>query len=415
MLGMTVSTALAIMGFTSWNQERLSIELFAISLFGTLSFLTGCILVKLTSNNHSSKSRRQDFFNIKVPAFIYIAFCAIIVIAMIIRTNETYQLAIEMGIDTSDFQSMIKNVRQETAIIFASDAIQLGVGYSSLNGFFTKLSNAIAYALIPFLCKWSIDRDKRAIWPYAVVVFYLIYCLSSGGRTGLFMYLMAVAVGICYFLSARIANDKKFAHKFVVVILVLCFLGAGFFFALSYLVGRGAESNFLEYISFYFGGGLPSFQKILGNSFEGVRHIGELTFYNIYAIFYKFGLLDMPESYSISWVNLGGHNSNIFGPFARYYFDFGIVGVGLLSCLAGAIYMLVYVSSKNKNPWSMAIYCYIAPYIFDAAREEFVFSRMISASQILTILFLLLFVWTLTRVGQPRKCLKGPKGQSHSF
>ena len=135
---------------------------------------------------------------------------------------------------------------------------------------------------------------------------------------------------------------------------------------------------------------------ILETGFPPVPFLGIRTFYYLAAIMYKIGIIQNFPSYSIAWVNLDGNSSNVFTCFGRYYADFGIIGVVILSIAAGFILTAIFnVACRTKYDLFILLSVYISPYVFDMAREEFVFSRLISPTQIIAILIMLLIAYFL--------------------
>ena len=223
------------------------------------------------------------------------------------------------------------------------------------------------------------------------------FALSKGGRGTIIMYAVAV-VAIWYILKLRDVQDARaFTLRVILACAALAILLAGVLYVTGTLVGRKAGSGFIEYITFYFGGSVPSLQILLDQGAPAAEP-GMRTFYGISNLAYKFGLVDTLPSYSIAWVDAGGHGSNIFTCFARYYLDYGYLGVGVLSLLSGALMAAVYRAARGSNAaWLVAIAGMLSPYVFDMAREEFVFSRLLSIHMPVTIALIALIVLFATR------------------
>ena len=121
------------------------------------------------------------------------------------------------------------------------------------------------------------------------------------------------------------------------------------------------------------------------------------VFYSVYLFLLKIGKLNTLVPYSLSWINLNGHWSNIYTSFARYYFDYGIVGVYLLSLLSTSFLSIIYNRTKRAmKPYMIVITSYLSAFAFDSAREEFIFSRLIGTTQLVNIVMLVVIALFLT-------------------
>lgn len=97
------------------------------------------------------------------------------------------------------------------------------------------------------------------------------------------------------------------------------------------------------------------------------------------------------------WVDMGGHGCNIFTGFARYYLDFGLAGVVVLSALSGLLMTLVFDRAQTYgHPLFVVFAGYLAAYAFDFAREEFIFSRLLSPTQFVSVAIMLAITLFLT-------------------
>lgn len=394
--GMTVAVLLAWVGLFYWNTEDLDLTVFLITAFGVLGFLIGAASTTRICVFENRKTYCNSSFKIDSLRWVYVLGATVIVAALVLRILESFKMAIEMGIDTSNFQTMMKGVRNATATFFSADAYKLDFGYSIPSRILSKAATAVPYAVLPILAYKLTNRDNRIIWPLVIVALSILSTLATGGRGGLFMMLLSFAIAV-FFFGFKQANDKKkFSLTFVILAAGLAVIAAVGFYFMGALVGRKASTGILDYLSFYFGGGLPSFQLLLSDTIDKALYLGGYTFFNVYSALYKFGLIDTLTSYSIAWVDVG-YSSNIFGPFARFYLDFGITGVIVFSFATGCILTLLYKKAQASfSPVWIAIYCYIAPYIFDMAREEFLFSRMISIDKIITLILIACFTYILT-------------------
>lgn len=406
-IGMLVSVALAVAGGNTWNLYELKAETLFVVAFGSLSFCLGACLIygRLGLHTRSLAKRRCPVMTDgettvrQIQLWKFIPLIAVVLIALVIRISETYEIAESLGVQGS-YAECAAVVRKATSQTFAADAMRFGVGFSFVERQLEKLVTAIGYVGAFLLAKALACRsnNKWEVVPSGLLLVLVgCFALSKGGRGDIIMYVIAV-VSIWYFLRLRdVADVKKFTLRVILACALLAVLLAATLYATGELVGRKAGSGFFEYITFYFGGSVPSLQLLLDQGAPSVD-TGVRTFYGLSNLVYKFGFIDTLPSYSIAWVDTGGHESNIFTCFARYYLDYGYAGVGVLSLLSGALMSGVYGAARRFDAaWLIAVVGMFSPYIFDMAREEFVFSRLLSLHFPMTIALIVLLTLFATR------------------
>ena len=407
-IGMLASVTLAVAGMGSWNAVELGSEPVLVVILGSASFCFGSCLVygRLRLVRRGCLDSKDDVGTIGcesvsggVRLWKYIPLVAIVLIALFIRVSETFEIAASLGVQ-GGYAECAAAVRKATVSFLTADATKFGVGFSFIERQLEQLVTAIGY-VGSYLFARSLVREgeKRREVVISGLLFLLVGCfaLSKGGRGEIIMYVIAV-VAVWYTLKLREVEDTRaFTLRVILACAALAALLAGVLYATGALVGRKAGSGFIEYITFYFGGSVPSLQILLDQG-APVIEPGIRTFYGISNLAYKFSIVDALPSYSIAWVDAGGHGSNIFTCFARYYLDYGYLGVGVLSLFAGALMAAVYRAARGSNAvWLVAIVGMLSPYIFDMAREEFVFSRLLSIHMPVTIALIALIALFATR------------------
>lgn len=398
LLGLALANVLAMMGRGSWNSYGLSLRVFSILIMGSIALLGGSFIACRLNHFGGLKRIKAIELPSKIAVWKYLLLLILVLIAIALRVSETYRLALELGVDGGSYSAAAKAVRSAYASFNSSDGMLPGQGFSFLSKQMTKVESCITYLSVFLLARAFVYRNRKEIVAsFVLVSSCCCYVIISGSRGELLYQGIAFAVILYVFLLRRGHSAKKLTLLFFFVGVVLgVVLSVGFWLS-SALVGRKSNSGFIEYITFYFGCGLPSLESILQSNsladvFPGVR-----TFYYLFALPFKFGLIDNYPSYSIAWVNLGGHASNIFTGFARFYLDFGMAGLVVLSCASGFLLTLLYRQSKVTSGWIFIILTgYFCAQCFDFAREEFLFSRFLSTSSAVWLVLLVALTWFMT-------------------
>lgn len=401
LLGMIIATLLAIIGTSSWNSNQLTIEVLFVVILGAISVVLGSFVAMRFYPTADSFERPKHLREQKHKYSLikYLLVISIIVFSIGLRIVETYRIAEELGVDTSNFNLMAKAVRNATATIFTTNALKDGPNYSFILRQLGKFVSASAY-VSSFLFAHELAKNgatKKALPPFIFFFSACAYVLLTGSRGDFFYYAIAFFTA---FVATKIyfgADRKKISLYACSIGALLALVGSLAFYGLGFLVGRAPSSGIIEYISFYFGGGIPSLQLLLDQGASAVSIVGTRTFYNIFSLLYRLNIVSDLPIYSLAWVDCGGHSSNIFTFAARYYLDFGFVGVITLSFGVGTFTTLLYKkATQHLNPVLMSFVGYISAYIFDMAREEFFYSRLLSLNMVGTFFLMAAITLFLT-------------------
>ncbi len=376
MSGFVVATLLAIMGQPTWNVEPLGIEAALIVLLGCVGFIAGCWLITNSMKVDCKNNKRAGACYI-APWWKYALVGIVLLVSIYLQYSETLQLSAEYGLKTENWAEAAKTVRYATSTMYSSDAISLNAGFSIWCRQLQKVSVAAGYVSIYLLVSCmtregnSKERFMRALPPAVLFFLSCISVLVAGGRRDIMYFCIA---GACLWgvLSIRSGVDaKRVLVRLVVIALILVPIAAVGFWMAGNIVGRKASSGIVEYISFYFGCGTPTLQALIDKGVEETVRFGQYSFYYFYAFLSKFGFVDNLGRSSIDWVFLGGHNSNVPTSFACYYFDFGLLGVLIMSFVAGLILNAIYRAARICGlPILLSLMGYMSGYIFDMARAN---------------------------------------------
>lgn len=410
-LGFVMAAALALIGTSSWNHVALRRNALAIIVIGCAAFVAGCYCVdwfaKRRESNQPQQSKTSELAITSGSVETYVKYAiliALILAAIALRIHETYRLGDQWGLEYHGFNDLSAQVRQRTGIIFTTQNIQLDVGFSVLERQMEKVVCMSGYIGV-FLLVASVMNGKagkkRFIEAGCAAILVLLSCffmLLCNSRGQVLYYFMA-ALLVWFVLALRQGKHAamQLSVRLLLVLIPLFFVAVGGFYAAGKLIGRNPSAGPVEYISFYLGAGIPSLQWLCDHIGSVAAAPGTFTLYGIYTFLYKFGIIDNLHIFSIHWLNLGGHNSNVFTAFASYYVDFRWLGVVIFAALSGVGYTLLYRWAKcTKYPAFFVIFAWVNTYLFDVVREEFLFSRFLSSSSLVKLILLVLGTWFMT-------------------
>lgn len=394
--GMTIAILLAIVGRNSWNNIELGFDAALVLIVGVISYTVACILSHkhaCRSQSHQPLKDQKTLVNHLMPMrkadkVKYIIILAIIIIAIILRVHETLRIANDYGLSKSDNYFVVAEVVRGSTTTLAegggsSQPISFGFWVNQADKVIAATGFASAVILAVRLNDSS--NKKEAALPGATLLLSLIYYLIANTRTGIFWFV------VTFFVAYYMANStRSHTHFSIIKIMMVCGVAlscAVLFYAFGMMFGRGAGSGVIDYVSFYYGSEIPSLQALLRLIPLNQALPGSYTFNSLYSIIGKVFPLEGIPSYSLAWIDFGGLQSNVFSCFARYYLDFGYVGVIVLPFILGWCLTGLFERAR-RIPVSLTalVYCSLSPYIFDMVREEYFYSRLLSTTQIITLL-----------------------------
>lgn len=399
LLGFGISLTLSLIGWGRWNDVVLSVETICVVLTGLLS-VVAAVFVSSTRPCFSKRIIRWGEFSLPEGRALwkYALLLFAVVFAIVLRVQETYAIAHSLGIAKTGYSEMAAAVRHATAAFMSADAMKLNVGFSFAERQMEKIVIAIGYVSACLMAKAASEKNKTGlICSTVVLASACLFCLVAGGRGNIMYYGISLFVMYSIFAYRKTDDSKGLTKRLLIVGAAFALIVAvGMYFA-SAIVGRTARVDIIDYVSFYFGGSIPSLDLLLENYDAPDLPPGVNTFYYLFAPLFKFGVIPSYPNYSLAWYQLGGISSNIFTCFARYYVDFGYIGVAVLSFAATYIMQAFYcLARRNGAAPCVLLAGYIGAYAFDCGREEFIFSRLLSTSHLLILLLAIVILLFMT-------------------
>lgn len=409
LISFMVADVLAIVGMNSWNDVELKWEVFLVIILGVISLLIGVVaatrvFVPMVLQRLSRIGEKEKIsIQFDPPIWRYAVVVLLVLLGLFLLISETIQIAKGLGIESGSFPEIAKAVRNETATYNNASNITFDEGFSILERQLSKIVTVVGYvSMFMFVRELMRKRERmisiKLVAPAILLILSVSFSLASGSRSNVFYYGFAGVVIWAILRMNQGKNNERNKIKLIVGGLIVASVAVLAFYFSSVLVGRKAGDNILEYISFYFGAGIPSFQHIVNTGVETTAIVGSRTFYNLFAFLTKFGLINDLGSSSIAWISLNGLGSNIFTAFARYYLDFGYVGVVLLSLISGLIFGFAYRMARcmESEIW-IILYAYFSVYVINLVREDFICSAFLSPAQVIIILLLIVTTIFLIR------------------
>ncbi len=288
------------------------------------------------------------------------------------------------------FTTMMYIFRQATGFQGASVSFFVNILVRISKAFTTIF---IFYCIRNVMAGKSIKSQLYLLFP---VLPDLMCSLLTGGRFRLLQFILGpiVIYGLLYFV--KYGRRIKVKISLIAKVIVIAVFSLLLFYNVKSLVGRAEQTDIITYVTEYFGGPIELFDVILRKAigFHQPEIWGRNTFASFYRYFVKFFGVDIGMSANPGWltsrtgINLG----NVFTCFFIYYADFGLVGVFLLSFVAGCIWSVLYYKSllSYKNVRKI-IYSFVFYGVLFQFYDEMTFTIFLSADMWMSFLFICFF------------------------
>ena len=387
------SVLLAIIGLSSWNKiTELSPYTIGLMAVGVLAFFAGEILVRKFIKR--KEGRPYKMHPIVVKRWKVIFSILFVAITLVLLYFEVKRICSYYGFDSNSLSELLAFYRTKSSL-FSTALATDGTDINFIVKQMKKISDVICIIFMYIVANNILmgDKAKRiALYCIPIILSLIVTFFGSGGRS--LMMHMIIGFFMMFLLLFRYKRqNKSIPKKYFAYLLLTAVATLLLFYLIAPLIGRGSRSNPLEYISFYLGTPIPSFEHFLSNIPSHRPYFGYETFSGIYTNLYKLGIVDTLEIGSHEWFA----GSNVYTSFRSYYFDFGIIGVILCQFIFGACIAALYTNVKDlKHKGLFIIYGFFSYILIDQIRDEQFFSLLIS-SNVIYIILIILFYWLYVR------------------
>lgn len=223
-----------------------------------------------------------------------------------------------------------------------------------INSQFYKIALILTYISAYVAIYNGVILDKPIFKGTGLIIIVGLFCIGSSiamcaRQPAIEIFIFMILTYLFFMVKEQYVNQiKRFLYKLIPITVVSPFL----YILYGILVGRQDGNNItLERIAELLAGGIYALNT---NIWEPARtvYFGQSSFADIYDKLINLGLL--PESARMAYHNFDkfGNTLSLFG---RWYEDFGILGVVIMSVIVTALFSLAYEylqRRSNGNIWT---------------------------------------------------------------
>ncbi len=386
------SAFLIIPNIDSWNVDLHNITR-NIILIGIISFFLGYFCYFMFNRDDKKTVTENKYY--KIPKFSKYFFITLETSALIL--NFYFISKIVGGINLSNFSAQMEKYRELSA--YSTQNVSVPFFASQLKKFSNLGYYFVAYIFFENYLYNRNSNTKRSnntlFFAYSFLIQFSLSMLSAGRYNIICLILGTITL----FTILKSKNKKNISQTFkvsdyiklvfIMIIILLLFSG------MRTVVGRTNQSNFFDYISSYFGGSIPLYDKyLLKYPFTKSEYFGYYTLRTLYSALSKLGIVSNVRATNFEFMISGTLHGNVYTSFVVMYRDFGMIGVIIFQLLEGYIcaimFQKVYLKNKGtKNSIILTIlYCSHISSIYLHSYGENFFSLILSQSIVLELIYI---------------------------
>ena len=380
-----ISALFVIMNYHNWNVlEDFSLKTVTLFFGAEIFFLIGSISAKFLFASLPKRKRKLYYNyhpiiinkNIIALSFIFVIFSGIIYF---------FNLLQKSGLSYTGFISYMTLIRpmlknNEISISFIS--LQL-----------LNISKILAY-IFSYIYIWNLITFKEKKYVYLLVpTIYIIVSLLTSGRIYFIYYAIFVYTLFFLLIKKNVRFSLRKIIKFIIYISIFLFFFFILFAVLANMVGRNTSHSIFVQLSVYIGGPLISFNKFVNSfNFSKPDYLVEETLIGIYQVLRKIGIIDVPLTRHLPFVQFGDNWGNVYTAMRRYIHDYGIIASMIIVSCIGFIYEFFYGLISKKTYLSLHCFLY-AMWIYPIPMmiiDDLFLSNLLGINTIYDLFFLLL-------------------------
>lgn len=344
-----------LIGIDIENEVTIIVIMLGMCIFTVSNYFT---------NNSQDWIEKIDKTNIYISAIWGIIGICCTSMTIYVNYNYIIDFASAYGVGGDFLESMVKY----KIIMTFHDADDILVNSPWYRGLLLSVSSCFAYFAIYVFMRKKVLSNKFDLIYGANILLYILLAFMGGGRSEVFRAITAVIfLWYIFYRNKHIKNFnvKKVLAKLAFIMLLVSLAFIGFIF----IIGRTNADLDFEYIimALFIYAGAPIFNLdiYLGNPWQQTHGIfGEITFIKLINwIGQKFEVSSLVYEYDLPFLSYQNYNlGNVYTTFYAFTYDFGLVGVvvltGIMAAICTWLYNKVKASSIIEYNISFIVICY---------------------------------------------------------
>ena len=415
------STICAIYNIDKWGIE-LHANTIAAIFVGLMSFMAGSFVGRNLPNFSFGKNRKKPYgINsnetlsiIPISKMFFLMFLFIGVATVVWQFKWVMSQVGSIGV----WSEMMTAYRSGNST-YSTESISKPSILSNLE--LLLAVNAYVSAYIGINNIFAGDKVKRPIFLFIPGLMFAVDKILNAGRGDILFFIGAIVLCVYISMQKKYSWKKKISRKYVkYMIFVLVAITLLFSISRSW-VGRTNQDGFLDYITTYAGGSVQLFDMFMQAPEPASTIFGKETFHTLINYLGKiFGISEWRYISHLEFrVSNGVNVGNVYSAFRYYLYDFGWIGLMLLSAFAAIFYTYMYKKIKCNDvfdstgfSWRILVYMYFAPSLFMFSIADFSYALL---GNVMSLLKWFVLAWIYKKIVIEHKVAFAKTSASYVF
>lgn len=396
------STICAIYNIDKWGISLHFNTVMAI-VIGVISFSVGSFIGRrmpaLAWGNKSKRGYNESnaLETIPVSKISFIAFLIVGIITVLMQYKWVLSQVGSIGV----WSDMMTAYRSGNST-WSTESINKSSILSNLELLLSV--NAYVSAYIGINNIFSGKKFRREVPLFIPGLLFAVDKILNAGRGDILLFFGAIVLCVYISMQKKYKWTKKVSRKYIKY-MIFAMIGVTVLFSVSRSwVGRTNQDSMLDYVTTYAGGSIQLFDMYMQDPEPASTIFGKETFHTL--INYLGKLFGISEWRYISHLEFrisnGVNLGNVYGAFRYYLYDFGWLGMIVLSAFAAAFYSYMYRRIKwgNKTSsdgfnWRVLVYMYFAPSLFMFSIADYTYALL---GNIISLLKWFVLAWIIKKL-----------------
>lgn len=348
----TFCTAFGCLKYNDWQLRVYSQQAVQCIITGILSFILASLIATLTfatmSGDKSIEEERSlgDIDNRYVLVSIILS-----LLYMVLLYIYEKRVVNSAGFQSETLSKLINSFYTIKNSTYLSQIYKLPSWLTYYGYYMLGNSVVFCYSFIVDLINNGYNRKKL---PYLIIIStYPIYSVLTSSRLDLLLLVFEIIYLVYFSLNTKYNWDAWINYRIIGLLGCLVIAILGFFVISAVLLGRKDSLDTFDpinYVSIYVSGGVRNLDLYMKDIVTGESFFGKETFPSIYRALYNRNGTGLLYSATLEFRSIEGTNTgNIYTAFRRYYADFGMLGVVILTGMLGILFSVLYERAKRDS------------------------------------------------------------------
>lgn len=320
---------------------------FLVIGLGVFEFIAVCLLVHYCFSKvykHPGKKQNEFFLRIKIPVWVELLYLGFVVFICVWEIKEIVTWANMPFSSFSEAGRMIDNLKFQSFDKFA---------FSGKLAFLRLFMTAGAYWFGYMLMNEILNLKKYDVIKIVIILLSIWSATLTGSRSSAMYILIGLFYTLLFLVQKKKSTNQFLTRKMLFVIIAATIVVLGSFRAIGLLMHRTINQNTLQYLALYAGAEIKNLDSFLQEPRPYSSIWGSQTFIFLIRSFgRRLGIENAYYALDLPYRRINGFNlGNVYTVFYPFIYDFGYIGLFLLTAMMAAVSQSTYEISRNsRNP-----------------------------------------------------------------